>query len=548
MAIRRERYCYHSYPNPRIKDRLRTVFLLLSIEVFRNLSLPSMDKRVRVRFAPSPTGGLHLGGMRTVLYNYLFAKKHSGDFILRIEDTDQSRYVAGAEEYIFNCLKWAGLEPNESPINGGSYGPYRQSERKELYRKYAEQLVKDGHAYYAFDTPEELEKMRHDFKTEQNPSPQYDGSVRMKMRNSVSMATDETKKLLDEKVKHVIRIKMPEHETVSFNDMIRGDVSFDTSIVDDKVLLKADGMPTYHLAVVVDDHLMKISHAFRGEEWLSSAPVHILLWKYLFGLEEMPQWAHLPLILGPNGKLSKRDGAKYGFPVFAMNWTDPKTNELTEGFKEKGFLPEAFINLLALLGWNDGTEQEIFTKEELIEKFSIERVHSGGAKFDYEKAKWFNHEWIKKSPVDSLQSTVHSLLVEKGVINIDNSALKKVIGLVKDRCTLLTDFYDQSYFFFKAPEKWDVDAVKPKWNEAKQLFFAEVIRNYELNNDWTAAVLEKDFKEITAVNQIKPGEVLLPFRIMLVGGKFGPGVFDIAEIIGKEETISRIKKSLTAFA
>ncbi|HWN87617.1 MAG TPA: glutamate--tRNA ligase [Chitinophagaceae bacterium] len=507
-----------------------------------------MDKRVRVRFAPSPTGGLHLGGMRTVLYNYLFAKKHGGDFILRIEDTDQNRYVAGAEEYIFNCLKWAGLEPTESPLHGGSYGPYRQSERKELYRKYADQLVKDGHAYYAFDTPEELEKMRHDFKTEQNPSPQYDHSIRMKMRNSLSLNNGEAKKLVDEGIRHVIRIKLPEHETITFNDMIRGEVSFDTSVVDDKVLLKADGMPTYHLAVVVDDHLMKISHAFRGEEWLPSAPVHILLWKYLFGLDEMPQWAHLPLILGPNGKLSKRDGAKYGFPVFAMNWTDPKTNELTEGFKEKGILPEAFINLLALLGWNDGTEQEIFTKEELIDKFSIERVHSGGAKFDYEKAKWFNHEWIKKSTVDSLQSTVMNLLLEKGIIGIDGSILSKVIGLVKDRCTLLTDFYEQSYFFFKSPEKWDVDAVKPKWNETKQLFFAEVIRNYELNNNWKVIELENSFKEIAAANQIKPGEVLLPFRIMLVGGKFGPGVFDIAEIIGKEETISRIKKALTAFA
>lgn len=507
-----------------------------------------MSKRVRVRFAPSPTGGLHLGGMRTVLYNYLFAKKHGGDFVLRIEDTDQSRYVAGAEEYIFNCLKWAGLEPTESPIHGGNYGPYRQSERKDLYRKYAEQLVKDGHAYYAFDTPEDLEKMRNDFKTEQNPSPQYDGSIRMKMRNSVSLIADETKKLLDENVRHVIRIKMPEHETISFNDIIRGAVSFDTSTVDDKVLLKADGMPTYHLAVVVDDYLMKISHAFRGEEWLPSAPVHILLWKYLFGLNEMPQWAHLPLILGPNGKLSKRDGAKYGFPVFAMSWTDPKTNELTEGFKEKGFLPEAFINFLALLGWNDGTEQEIFTKEELIEKFSIERVHSGGAKFDYEKAKWFNHEWIKQSTVNSLQPAVRNLLEEKNINDIDDSILNKVIGLVKDRCTFLTDFYEQSYIFFKSPEKWDVDAVKPKWSETKQLFFAEIIRDFELNTDWSAGILEKNFKEIAAVNQIKPGEVLLPFRIMLVGGKFGPGVFDIAEIIGKEETIRRIKKALIAFA
>ncbi|HNR15449.1 MAG TPA: glutamate--tRNA ligase [Chitinophagaceae bacterium] len=506
-----------------------------------------MSTRVRVRFAPSPTGGLHLGGVRTVLYNYLFAKTHGGDFLVRIEDTDQNRYVPGAEEYIFNTLKWCGLEPDESVQHGGAYGPYRQSERKESYRQYAEQLVKDGYAYYAFDTPEELEKMRQEFRTEQNPSPQYDHSIRIKMRNSLTLSTNDTKRLLDEGVKHVIRIKIPENETVSFTDMIRGEVSFDTSTVDDKVLLKADGMPTYHLAVVVDDYLMKISHAFRGEEWLPSAPVHILLWKYLFRLDNMPQWAHFPLILGPNGKLSKRDGAKYGFPVFAMNWTDPKTGELTEGFKEKGFLPDAFINLLALLGWNDGTEQEIFTKEELVEKFSMERVHSAGAKFDYEKAKWFNHEWIKKLEVSSLRFEVGELLKKSGFIVSNEDYLNKVIQLVKDRCTLLTDFVQQSSFFFKAPEVLDIDAVKPKWNEAKQLFFAELIRNYELSASWDAHTLENNFKEIAAVNDLKPGELMLPFRIMLVGGKFGPGVFDIAELLGKDETIRRIQKALTIF-
>ena len=511
-----------------------------------------MSKKVRVRFAPSPTGGIHLGGMRTVLYNYLFAKKNGGDFVLRIEDTDQSRYVKRAEEYIFNCLKWAGLEPDESPIHGGSYGPYHQSERKELYRKYAEQLIKEGHAYYAFDTTEDLDKMRHapiaiGFKTEHNPSPQYDQHIRMKMRNSLTLSSDEVNKLLKEGTKYVIRIKMPEHESVSFVDMIRGEIKFETSLVDDKVLIKADGMPTYHLAVVVDDYLMKISHAFRGEEWLPSAPVHILLWKYLFGLEEMPQWAHLPLILGPNGKLSKRDGAKYGFPVFAMSWTDPKTGEQVEGFKEKGFLPKAFINILALLGWNDGTEKEIFSKEELIEKFSIERVHSGGARFDYEKAKWFNHEWIKKLKVESLKLKVIDILKEKGITGINDSVLEKVIALVKDRCVLLTDFYVQSILFFKTPDQWDVNAVKPKWNETKQLFFAELIRNYELSNDWNATMLEKNFKEIASVNEIKPGELLLPLRIMLVGGKFGPGVFDIAEILGKEETLNRIKLALAQF-
>ena len=503
--------------------------------------------RVRVRFAPSPTGGLHLGGMRTVLYNYLFARKHGGDFILRIEDTDQSRFVPGAEEYIFNCLKWCGLEPNESVQVGGEYGPYRQSERKAIYAKYAEQLIKDGHAYYAFDTPDDLEEMRIEYKTEQNPLPQYDHSIRMKMWNSLSMTEDEARKLINEGAKYVVRIKMPEHETVTFTDMIRGEVSFDTSVVDDKVLLKADGMPTYHLAVVVDDYLMKISHAFRGEEWLPSAPVHILLWKHLFGLDHMPQWAHLPLILGPNGKLSKRDGAKYGFPVFAMNWTDPKTNELTEGFKEKGFLPEAFINFLALLGWNDGTEQEIFTKDQLIEKFSIERVHSGGAKFDYEKAKWFNHEWIKKSEVKSLESVVKNLLNGKGIMDIDDTVLSKVIALVKDRCTLLTDFYDQSYFFFQPPAKWDVDSVKSKWSEEKKNFFLTLIEKYATEQSWNAIQLETIFKELATEQKIKPGELQLPLRIMLVGGKFGPPVFNIAELIGANETIDRIKKALTVF-
>ncbi|HWR33431.1 MAG TPA: glutamate--tRNA ligase [Chitinophagaceae bacterium] len=511
-----------------------------------------MSKRVRVRFAPSPTGGLHLGGVRTVLYNYLFAKKHGGDFVVRIEDTDQSRYVPGAEEYIFDTLKWCGLDPNESVQHGGNYGPYRQSERKESYRQYAEQLLKDGHAYYAFDTPEELEKMRHapittGVKTEQSHSQQYDHTIRMKMRNSLTLSPDETSRLLKEGTRHVIRIKMPEHETVSFTDMIRGEVSFDTSLVDDKVLLKADGMPTYHLAVVVDDYLMQISHAFRGEEWLPSAPVHILLWKYLFGIENMPHWAHLPLILGPNGKLSKRDGAKYGFPVFAMNWTDPKTGELTEGFKEKGFLPEAFINLLALLGWNDGTEQEIFSKEELVEKFSMERVHSAGAKFDYEKAKWFNHEWIKQSGVNSLESGVKNLLMQNGIKVPDDGLLKKVIEIVKDRCTLLTDFVQQSAFFFKTPETFDAEAVKPKWNEDKKNFFVAYSEKLQSVAEWNAVVLENHFKELAAEKNIKPGELQLPFRIMLVGGKFGPPVFNIADLLGKEETIGRILTAINMF-
>jgi glutamyl-tRNA synthetase len=505
-----------------------------------------MSKKVRVRFAPSPTGGLHLGGVRTVLYNYLFAKQHRGDFILRIEDTDQSRYVPGAEEYIFNCLEWAGLQPDESPVHGGKHGPYRQSERKDLYRQYAEQLVKDGHAYYAFDTPEELEKMRHDFKTEHNPSPQYDHSIRGKMKNSLTLLSKEVDELLRAGTKHVIRIKMPEEETVTFTDLIRGDVSFDTSVVDDKVLLKADGMPTYHLAVVVDDYLMEISHAFRGEEWLPSAPVHILLWKYLFGLDKMPQWAHLPLILGPNGKLSKRDGAKYGFPVFAMNWNDPKTNELTEGFREKGFLPEAFINLLALLGWNDGTEKELFTKDELIESFSIDRVHSGGAKFDYEKAKWFNHEWIKKLSHARLEKAILETF-EANNIPINNTLpFDKVIELVKERCFLLPDFIQQTTFFFNAPQSFDVEAIKPKWNEDKKNFFVAYAERISSGN-WDATQLESEFKALATEKNIKPGELQLPFRIMLVGGKFGPPVFNIAELLGSKETVERIKKALEVF-
>ncbi len=506
-----------------------------------------MSKKIRVRFAPSPTGGLHLGGVRTVLYNYLFAKKHGGDFIVRIEDTDQTRFVEGAEQYIFDCLAWCGLQPDESPLHGGDYGPYRQSERKPMYKEYAEKLIQDGYAYYAFDTPEELETMRKDFKTPENPSPQYDGSIRMKMRNSLTLPATEVEKLLALGTRYVIRIKVPQNETISFNDLIHHEVSFDSNVVDDKVLLKADGMPTYHLAVVVDDYLMKISHAFRGEEWLSSAPVHVLLWKYLFGLDQMPQWAHLPLILGPNGKLSKRDGAKFGFPVYAMNWTDAKLNELTEGFKEKGFLPEAFINLLAMLGWNSGTEKELFSIEELIENFSIERVHKSGAKFDFEKAKWFNQEWIKKFPVSNYESIVKKCFTDKDVKIENDEYFINILELVKDRCTLLTDFYDQAAYFFKAPSQLDTEAVKSKWNKEKTDFFQEYIDKLNAIPTWNTAEIEEAFKHLAIEKNIKPGELQLPMRIMLVGGKFGPAVFEIAFRIGKEETINRIKKALPIF-
>ncbi|MCO4292813.1 glutamate--tRNA ligase [Solitalea sp. MAHUQ-68] len=504
-----------------------------------------MATKVRVRFAPSPTGGLHLGGVRTVLFNYLFAKHHNGEFVLRIEDTDQTRYVEGAEEYIVECLKWCGLNPDEGPQQGGPFSPYRQSERKPIYRQYAEQLVNSGYAYYAFDTPEELTAKR-----ETIPNFQYGHDYRHEMRNSLSLPADEVKRLIEQGTPHVVRIKMPKNETVTFNDMIRAEVSFDTNLVDDKVLLKADGMPTYHLAVVVDDYLMKISHAFRGEEWLPSAPVHILLWKYLGWEADMPQWAHLPLILKPdgNGKLSKRDGDRLGFPVYAMNWTDPKTGDLTKGFRELGFMPEAFINLLVMLGWNDGTDQEVFSLEEMIKKFSIERVSKAGAKFDFEKAKWYNAEWIKRTSITDLRTLFNEVLDNNGIVISDENYLDSVIALVKERCVLISDFWQQASFFFRRPYEFDTDAVKPKWNQDKTDFFKALTVAFSQSPAWNSTDLENEFKALAAEKGLKIGDVMLPFRIMLVGGKFGPAVFDIAALIGKEETIERVNHFLDLLA
>ena len=501
-----------------------------------------MDSKVRVRFAPSPTGGLHLGGVRTVLFNYLFAKHYGGEFILRIEDTDQTRFVAGAEQYILDTLNWCGLTPDESPLHGGAYGPYRQSERKAIYTQYAQTLIEKGFAYYAFDTPQDLEEKR-----KQVPNFQYSRAHRMEMKNSISLSENKVSELLKKNTPHVIRIKIPDEEEVVFTDIIRGEVRFDVSTVDDKVLLKADGMPTYHLAVVVDDYLMKITHAFRGEEWLPSAPVHILLWKYLFGVDKMPKWAHLPLILKPegSGKLSKRDGERLGFPVFAMDWSDPTTKETTVGFKEKGFLPEAFINFLAMLGWNDGTDKEIFTIEELIAAFDLERVHKGGAKFDYEKAKWFNQEWIKKTDNTILANLLQPFFDNANIEIHEHSYLIKVIGLVKDRCHLLTDFITQSSFFFAAPSNIDTAAILPKWEEKKHTFFTALAQSFqEMIGKPLAADLEANFKTLAATHEIKPGDLLLPLRIMLVGGKFGPGVFEIIESIEIPDTIKRIEHSL----
>lgn len=506
-----------------------------------------MSSKVRVRFAPSPTGGLHLGGVRTVLYNYLFARHHGGDFVLRIEDTDRTRYVEGAEQYIYDCLQWCGLVPDESPLKGGPFTPYRQSERKEMYRQYAEQLIAQGNAYYAFDTPEELEQMRNNLKSEANPNPQYDGSTRMQMRNSLSLPAAETQTLLNNGTPYVVRIKMPKDETVSFTDMIRGEIANDTNLVDDKVLLKGDGMPTYHLAVVVDDYLMKITHAFRGEEWLPSAPVHIMLWRYLGWEDAMPQWAHLPLILKPDGhgKLSKRDGQRLGFPVFAMKWTDPATGEALDGFKEHGFLPEAFVNILAVLGWNDGTEQELFSIEELVEKFSIDRVHKGGAKFDFEKAKWYNHQYLMKKTDAELVPMVQPFIQAHGV-TVGDDYLQKVIALVKERCHLLSEFWAQGHFFFATPETIDTEAIKGKWNEQKQQFFSSWLQELDNVSTWDVTTLETGFNQLAETQGLKKGELMLPLRIMLVGGKYGPGVFDIAALIGKEEVVKRVNGVLAS--
>jgi glutamyl-tRNA synthetase len=431
-------------------------------------------------------------------------------------------------------------------VHGGAYGPYRQSERKATYTQYAQILIEKGFAYYAFDTPEDLEEKR-----KQVPNFQYSRAHRMEMKNSISLSENEVTELLKKGTPHVIRIKVPVEEDIVFTDMIRGEVRFDVNTVDDKVLLKADGMPTYHLAVVVDDFLMKITHAFRGEEWLPSAPVHILLWKYLFGLDKMPKWAHLPLILKPegSGKLSKRDGERLGFPVFAMDWNDPITKEAIIGFKEKGFLPEAFINFLALLGWNDGTDKEIFSLDELIASFDIERVHKGGAKFDYEKAKWFNQEWIKRTDNKVLATLLQPFLDAAKIEVHEAPYLVKVIGLVKDRCHLLADFIPQSHFFFAAPATIDTAAILPKWEEKKQVFFEALVKSYaekmkEGLKTLPAATLEASFKELATAHEIKSGDLLLPLRIMLVGGKFGPGVFEIIESIELSDTNARIEHSL----
>ena len=493
-----------------------------------------MSKNVRVRFAPSPTGGLHIGGVRTALFAYLFAKQNEGTFILRVEDTDQTRFVEGAEQYIVDTLAWCGIIPDESPQKGGEYGPYRQSERKADYRKYAVQLVESGHAYYAFDTPEDLIKMREDFKTKENPSPQYDKSTRGQMKNSLTLSETEVSELLEKNTPHVIRIKVPADEKIKFTDIIRGDIENDSNLLDDKVLLKADGMPTYHLAVVVDDYLMKVSHVFRGEEWLSSAPIHVLLWRFLGWENESPDWAHLPLILKPdgNGKLSKRDGDRLGFPVFPLQWQENK------GYREKGFLPEAFVNMLSVLGWNDGTDEEMFSMQELLQKFDVQRINKAGAKFSFDKAVWYNAEWIKRMNPSDLLPLVKNELSAAGIESTDDKVLE-VLALVQERISLLPNAVKEMEYFFRKPATIDTETIKKKWSEQHTAFYTD-LKTIWTDAEWTKEKLETTFKDLIGKHEMKMGAVMLPFRIMLVGGKFGPGVFDIAQFLGREEVLERI--------
>lgn len=511
-----------------------------------------MENKVRVRFAPSPTGPLHMGGIRTALYNYLFARKHGGDFLLRIEDTDRNRYVPGAEDYIIEALRWCGIAPNEGlGFGDGPVGPYRQSDRKEQYRFYAEQLVQQGSAYYAFDTPEELEALRERLKAEKSDVQQYGPLSRDGMNNSLSLAADEVRRRIDNGDAYVIRVKMPAADEIVFRDIIRGEVRVQTVTLDDKVLFKSDGMPTYHLANVIDDHLMNISHVIRGEEWLPSTPLHVLLYR-LFGWEQ-PQFAHLPLLLKPdgNGKLSKRDGDRLGFPVFPLEWKDPASGETSSGYREKGFFSEAFINMLALLGWSPAGEEEIMSLQELTDAFQLEKVHKAGSKYNFEKALWFNQQYMQQQSDHELAALLLPLLAEKG-IQSDEAFATRAAALVKERCILTTDLREQSWFFFRRPESYDTEAAKKKWDAGKKVFFDKLIALFEsepglwATEDPTQS-LEEKFKSLMQAEDLKPGEVMLPLRIMLTGGKFGPAVFNIAALLGREETIQRIRAALPAF-
>lgn len=496
--------------------------------------------QVRVRFAPSPTGPLHIGGVRTALYNYLFAKKHKGTFILRIEDTDQVRFVAGAEEYIMESLSWCGIKVDEGIREGGEYSPYRQSDRKSIYKQYADILVAKGDAYYAFDTADQLGKLREETEKEGNTFI-YNASVREKLINSISLSEKEWKEKLESGEPYVIRYRMPQDTEIHFDDLVRGHIVVNTSTLDDKVLFKSDGMPTYHLAHFVDDHLMEISHVIRGEEWLPSLPLHIMLYRS-FGWNP-PLFAHLPLLLKPDGKgkLSKRDGDKMGFPVFPLYWP---YGETAKGYREDGYYPEAFVNMLALLGWNPGTEQELFSMEELIEAFSIERVGKSGSRFDPEKAKWFNHQYLQKRSNKQLAIEFREFLRAKGFF-VDIVELETLIGLVKERVSFVKDIWDQTDFFFKAPEIYDPEVIKKRWKEDSAGLLTG-LRSVLVNiNDFSPGSTEPVVKEWIEKNGYNTGAVMNAFRLVIVGASRGPHMFDIIEWIGKEETIRRIDKGLS---
>ncbi len=499
---------------------------------------------IRVRFAPSPTGPLHLGGVRTALYNYLFAKQTNGKFILRIEDTDQNRFVPGAEEYIIKSLQWCGLEFDEDLTKGGPCAPYKQSERSAIYKDYIKILLDKGHAYLAFDTASELEEARNKFSTGHEQF-QYGIKTRMLMKNSLSMTTDEVKSRIDRGDRYVVRILIPENQTILFTDLIRGEVNVLSDSLDDKVLFKSDGLPTYHLANVVDDYLMKITHVIRGEEWLPSAPMHLLLYRF-FGWEgSMPQFAHLPLILKPdgNGKLSKRDGDRLGFPVFPMEWKDPLANEVSHGYKEDGYLPEAFINMIALLGWNPGTEQEIFSMQELIEAFSIDRINKSGAKYDPAKAKWFNHKYIQLKTDEELFTYLDPVLKANG-ISADREFVLRAISLVKERVELLPDLWKNTVFFFRAPESYDQNVKQKIWTDATPVIieeFANLVGNIQqFDNEHLHNIIQ----EFTASRKIKTGQLMNPLRLLVVGSNQGPGMMDIAVLLGRDIFLERIKKGL----
>jgi glutamyl-tRNA synthetase len=493
------------------------------------------DKHIRVRFAPSPTGPLHIGGVRTALYNYLFAKHHGGTFILRIEDTDQTRYVEGAEEYIMDALDWAGIKVDEGIREGGPFSPYRQSDRKEIYHKYANELISKEDAYYAFDTPEELEKLRQEHES-RGETFNYGCLTRSDMCNSLTLSAEEVNSRLTSGERYVIRYRMPANEDISFSDLIRGDIVVNTSTLDDKVLYKSDGMPTYHLANIVDDHLMEISHVIRGEEWLPSLPLHVMLYRSFAW--ETPLFAHLPLLLKPTGKgkLSKRDGDKMGFPVFPLYWP---YGETASGYREEGYFPEAFVNMLALLGWNPGTDQEIFSMEELVAAFTIERVGKSGSRFDPEKAKWFNNRYFQMKSDEELAALFMPLLIEKG-FHPGEETLRRIVSLVKERAGFVRDLWHEADFFFVAPESYDKDVLKKRWNADSPMLMRELREVIAREGQFTSESLEKTVKEWITSRSYNTGVVLNLFRLLMVGASRGPHLFDIVELTGREETLRRL--------